>query len=70
MSDPLEFLHAAVREALDILAEDYAARRGAQAPFDGDGYFMELRRMIEAKAISLELVREDGPMGGGGPGEA
>jgi hypothetical protein len=70
MSDPLELRRAAVRLAVDILAEDCAVRRGAQALFDGDGYFVELRRMIEAKAVSLALVREDGAMGGGGQGEA
>jgi hypothetical protein len=70
MNDPLEFLHTPVREAVDILAEDYAARRAAQAAFDAESYFTGLRRTIEAKAISLDLVREDGPMGGGGLGEA
>jgi hypothetical protein len=70
MSDPLDIPHAAVRQAMDILAQDYAARRGPQGAFDADGYFFDLRRMIEAKGMSLTLVDKLGPMGGGGAGEA
>jgi hypothetical protein len=70
MNDPLDIPHAAVRQAVDLLAQDYAARRGVEGGFDADGYFFDLRRMIEAKGISLTLVDKLGPMGGGGSGEA
>ncbi len=70
MSDPLNDLRSAVRDATGILAEDYAVRVTAQAGFDGEAYFIELRRMIESRAQTVLLVAEDGPMGGGGLGEA
>lgn len=70
MSEPLEFLHAAVREAVTVLAEDYAVRRRAQPDWSEEIYFVSLRRMIESRAVTADLIREDGAMGGGGPGEA
>ncbi len=70
MTDALETLREDVREAVDILAQDYAVRTDAQPDFDADGYFFDLRRTVEARATTLKLVRQDGPMGGGGPNEA
>ena len=70
MTDALETLREDVREAVDVLAQDYAVRADAQPDFDADGYFFDLRRTIEARAVTLKLVRRDGPMGGGGPNEA
>jgi hypothetical protein len=70
MTDALETLREDVRQALDLLAQDYAVRTDAEPSFDADGYFFDLRRTVEARAITLRLVREDGPMGGGGPNEA
>lgn len=69
-TEPLRDLKAAEREAVDLLARDFAARRGADAEFDADGFFFDLRRRIEARAITLEQVIRQGPMGGGGPNEA
>ena len=70
MSEPLEILHAAVRDAVAVLAEDYAVRRRAQPDWSEEAYCLHLRRMIESRAVTVDLVKEDGPMGGGGPGEA
>ena len=70
MTDALETLREDVREALNILAQDYAVRTDAETGFDADGYFVDLRRTVEARATTLGLVRRDGPMGGGRPNEA
>ena len=70
MTNALETLRENVREALNILAQDYAVRTDAAPGFDADGYFFDLRRTVEARAITLGLVRAKGPMGGGGPNEA
>lgn len=70
MTDALETLREDVREALNILAQDYAVRTDAEPGFDPDGYFDDLRRTVEARAITLGLVRREGAMGGGGPNEA
>ncbi len=70
MTDALETLREDVREAMDLLAQDYAVRCDAEPEFDADGYFFDLRRTVEARAITLGLVRRDGAMGGGGPNEA
>jgi hypothetical protein len=69
MANALETLRGDVREAVNILAQDYAVRRDTGA-FDVDGYFADLRRTIETRATTLDLVRRDGPMGGGGLNEA
>jgi hypothetical protein len=70
MTNALETLREDVREALNILAQDYAVRTDAESGFDADGYFFDLRRTVEARAITLGLVRREGPMGGGGANEA
>jgi hypothetical protein len=70
MTDALETLREDVRDALDLLAQDFAVRVDAEPGFDADVYFVALRRTVEARAVTLKLVREDGPMGGGGPNEA
>lgn len=70
MTQALQTLRETVRAATDVLAEDYSVRRRADPGFDADGFFFDLRRMIEARAITLQAVREEGPMGGGGPDEA
>ncbi len=64
--DPDKLLHAATREALDVLALDYLAR----PDLDSDAFFADLRRQIESRAQTLKMVREKGPMGGGGADEA
>jgi hypothetical protein len=70
MTDALLDLLEEERAAVDILARDYDARRGADPGFDGEAFFLDLRRRIEARAQTLELVRTEGPMGGGGADEA
>jgi hypothetical protein len=70
MTDAHEELLDRVREAADILARDYALRRNADPVFDADGFFFDLRRRIEARATTLDLVLRQGPMGGGGADEA
>ncbi len=70
MTDPQDDLHEQTRAAIAALAQDYASRRDAEPAFDADGYFFELRRMVEARALTLRLVEQDGAMGGGGQGEA
>ena len=69
MTDALLDLLDEERAAVDALARDYAARRGADPGFDADGFFFDLRRRIEARSFTLEQVREHGAMGGGGPDE-
>lgn len=70
MTDALQDLRDAVRAATNVLAEDYAVRRGADPTFDADGFFLSLRRLIEARALTVALVRDEGAMGGGGADEA
>ncbi len=70
MTDALQDLRDGVRAATNVLAEDYAVRRRADPSFDPDGFFADLRRQIEARATTLNLVRNEGAMGGGGPDEA
>jgi hypothetical protein len=70
MTDALHDLREAVRAATDVLARDYAVRKAADKGFDADGYFFDLRRLIEARAVTLDTVRREGAMGGGGPDEA
>jgi hypothetical protein len=69
MSDPMDTLREAVRTGVDALAQDYALRAASET-FDADGWFFDLRRSIEARALTLDLVAAQGPMGGGGPDEA
>ena len=49
MTDALETLREDVREAVDVLAQDYAVRADAQPDFDADGYFFDLRRRIRPR---------------------
>ncbi len=69
-TDPLDDLRDQVRQAHEILAQDYASRRNLDADFDADGHFFDLRRAIEGRALTLDLVRQGGSMGGGGKDEA
>lgn len=66
--DPLP--PATSREALDLVALDYLAQIEASPALDVDGFFLALRRQIESRAQTLKLVRENGPLGGGGADEA
>jgi hypothetical protein len=70
MTDVLNDLREQARAAIDALAREYAARRDADTAFDADGYFFDLRRMVEARALTLKLVKQDGARGGGGQDEA
>ena len=70
MTDALQDLQDKEAAAVDILSRDYLARRGADPGFDAAAFFFDLRRRIEARATTLELVVENGPMGGGGQDEA
>jgi hypothetical protein len=60
---------AGLREDLSALAADYA-RRAGQAGFDADQYFGQLRRLVEARARTQDLVAAQGALGGGGQNEA
>lgn len=68
--DALHDLHSAEAAVVNALARDYAARRGGDPAFDPGAFFAQLRRLVEARADTLEAVLRDGPMGGGGPDEA
>ena len=70
MTNPMDTLREDVRAAVDALAEDFAVRDSTDQGFDADGWFFDLRRTIEARAMTLNLVAAKGPMGGGGPNEA
>ena len=70
MTDAIQGLREEVRAATDALAQDYCERLEIDPGFDPDGFFDELRRMVEARAATLMLVELDGPMGGGGADEA
>ncbi|MGZ3276084.1 MAG: hypothetical protein ACXU82_18450 [Caulobacteraceae bacterium] len=70
MTDAYQDLLGQVREAADILARHYAVRQETDPGFDADGFFFDLRRMIEVRAVTLNLVLQQGPMGGGGADEA
>jgi hypothetical protein len=60
MSDALQHLRAEVRAASDVLADDYIVRRNADPAFDADGFFSDLRRLVEARALTLQSVRDEG----------
>jgi hypothetical protein len=60
----------AVREAVDLLASNYLAEVTANPGMDQDQYFLSLRDLIVSRAQTVRLVDENGPMGGGGAGEA
>jgi hypothetical protein len=68
--DPLQSIGEHRRKAMDALAEDYLVRSRTEAAFDPDTFFDNLRRMVEAKAATLDAVVEQGAMGGGGQDEA
>jgi len=70
MTEAIQTLRQDVRTAADALAQDYAVRRSADPRFDADAYFSDLRRMIEARAFTLDRVDAHGAMGGGGQDEA
>ncbi len=67
--DPLQSTNDDRRKAMDALTRDYLVRR-ADPAFDPDAFFDELRRLVEAKAATLNHVVEEGAMGGGGEDEA
>jgi hypothetical protein len=60
----------AVREAIDLLALDYLAQIATDPGLDIDRYFLSLRHLIVSRAQTVRLVEDNGPMGGGGAGEA
>ncbi len=70
MVDRLQELRDEVRLAMDVLAQHYFSRLDVEPGFDPDGFFLYLRRTVEARATTLKSVRREGPMGGGGPNEA
>lgn len=70
MSDLDQALHARTRQAVDALARAWLAHAEAHPEEGHDGWFDDLRRMIEARAGSVARVEVLGPMGGGGEDEA